>query len=65
MVFLGHVAFLHVADSASHAGFAGPIGLLAAVVGVGAGAFVVFGLPAIRDRRRGNAEDIAGRDAPD
>lgn len=55
--------FLHIADSASHAGFGGLVGWVAAVVGVGAGAFVVFGLPAIQERQRNrNAGDVAGPD---
>ncbi|MEX0781437.1 MAG: hypothetical protein WD557_02225 [Dehalococcoidia bacterium] len=60
------MTFLHIADSANHAGFGGPVGWVAALVGVGAGAFVVFGLPAILERRRArDAARIAGPDSHD
>lgn len=40
--------FLHVADSATHLGASG---VVASVVGIAAGAFLVFGLPALWQRR--------------
>jgi hypothetical protein len=58
--------FLHIADSASHAGLGGLVTWVAAAVGVAAGAFVVFGLPAIIDRKRAReSADVARRDGPE
>ena len=58
--------FLHIVDSASHAGFGGLITWAAAAAGIAAGAFVVFGIPAIQGRRRSQEPaDIADSDSPE
>ncbi len=49
------MAVLHVADSATHLGGASILGFVIAAVGIGVGAFFVFGMPAMLQRRGGGA----------
>lgn len=54
------MALLHVADSASHLGAPRLLGVLAASAGVIVGAFFVFGMPAMLQRRHGGHAESDG-----